>query len=84
MTDEPQVRAAALRAMRAWANLQQGEAAASAGISENSLIAAEKGRRCSDKTWRAMTDFYASRGLVLRAGDPLLLQITAEPRAEPD
>lgn len=68
-------RASYLRAARAWLGIEQGYAAPAADIALNTLIAAEKARACTDKTWRKMRNFYASRGIVLREGEPVLMQI---------
>jgi DNA-binding XRE family transcriptional regulator len=69
MTIETQ--SAVLRAMRAWANIEQSDAAAGAGLSVPTLIRAERGRACTAKTWAAMLAFYAAHGMHWREGDEL-------------
>ena len=45
--------------MRGWTGIHQTAAAEGGGIAENTLISAEKGRGCSDKTWNVMLAYYA-------------------------
>lgn len=74
MTTEQQI--ATLRGFRAWLGLEQKEAAAAAGLGEATLRRAERGD-ISDRTWSTLIDFYASRGLQLRDGDPIIVLVTA-------
>lgn len=66
---ETEQQARVLRAMRAWLGIEQAEAANGGGIAERTLLDAEKGRACSDKTWTAMIAFYGSRGIFWRGDD---------------
>lgn len=59
------LRAGLLRAARAAAGIQQVDAAAGAGIAENTLIDAEHGRRCSDRTFRRLAEVYRRRGVEI-------------------
>ena len=73
MTDEE--RFATIRAFRAWLGLEQREAGIAAGVGEKRLIDAEKGRVMSERTWKELTAFYASRGLEIREGEPLIILV---------
>ena len=55
--------AALLRAARAALGLEQSEVMAGAGIGDGTLRAAEQGERLSEKTWVALTSYYASQGV---------------------
>jgi len=61
--------AAVIRAARAYLGLQQDDLAALAGVGARTLLAAEKGRACSGKTWAALLDALAARGVHWREGD---------------
>lgn len=58
-----QHQAAFLRAARAWIDQDQRSLAAAVGIGLNTLVAAERGNSCTDKTWRRMVEHYASIGI---------------------
>jgi len=73
---EIELQSSFLRAARAWLGEDQAVIARAAGVSERTLIEAEKARSCSGKTWTALTAYYASRGIVLREGTPLLIQVS--------
>lgn len=66
---ENRYRASALRASRAWTGLEQKAVATAAGVGERTLLDAEAGRACSNKTWEKVAAFYATRGLHWRDGD---------------
>lgn len=52
-----------LRALRQLAGQpKQTEVAAEAGIALNTLIAAERGAACSDRTWNILVEYYRSLG----------------------
>lgn len=76
MSNDLNFRSSHLRAARAWLGTDQAVAAAGGDISENTLIAAEKGRACTDKTWHKMLAYYEGQGIVLREGEPTLIQIS--------
>lgn len=57
-------RARVLRAMRGWLGEDQAAVAAGAGLSEGTLIAAERARACSDKTWTRALAWFETRGLI--------------------
>lgn len=57
-------RSALLRAARAYLGMQQDEAALAAGLSRPTVQNAEAGT-VSDKTWRALSAAYASRGVSI-------------------
>lgn len=69
MTDDINTRAAILRASRAYLGIDQIEASDSAGISQRTLIAAERGRVCTDKTFDKLTTVYAAWGMVVEMVD---------------
>lgn len=58
-----QHRAAFLRAARAWVGGEQRPIAKAVGIGLNTVVAAERGTSCTDKTWERMTEHYRSLGL---------------------
>ena len=64
-----------LRTARAWLGEEQKAAAEAAGLAWNTLIAAEKGRSCTDKTWDRMSEHYRSRGISFVEQDDLTLII---------
>lgn len=66
---EIQTQSRILRAMRAWTGFDQSEVAARADLAERTLLDAERGRSCSQKTWDKLLGFYAQCGLYWRAGD---------------
>lgn len=66
-----ETQASVLRAMRAWINIEQAGAARGADIGERTLLDAEKGRGCSEKTWVKLLAFYATYGLHWRPADDL-------------
>lgn len=76
MTVEQQ--AAALRAMRAWLGLDQRVVAEGAGIAERTLLDAERARACSDKSWAALTSWYARIGVHWRGGEGPMAILIAE------
>lgn len=72
-------RAALLRAGRAAANMKQEEAMRRAGISETTMLAAEKGRRCTLKTFNKLSAVYAAVGVELVDGPPASVIIHSPP-----
>jgi transcriptional regulator with XRE-family HTH domain len=60
MTNERQI--IAIRAIRAALGLEQRQVATGAEISERTYIEAEKGRRASPATIKAIMAFYESKG----------------------
>lgn len=58
-----------MRACRAWLGINQKDAAKLAGLSDPTLIKAEKGQECSDRTWELLVGIYAARGAHIRTGD---------------
>jgi DNA-binding XRE family transcriptional regulator len=58
-------KSAFLRAARAWLGEEQRAAATAAGVGWNTLLDAEKGRACTDKSWAKLADYYRSRGISL-------------------
>lgn len=70
-----QHRPALLRAARAWLDADQRGTAAAAGIGLNTLLSAERGAGCTDKTWNRMVEHYRSQGLTFAEADDLTLII---------
>jgi len=65
-----------LRAARALIGEEQAAAAAGAGLAWNTLVAAERGKRISERTWTTMLAFYESRGVFVKeASRKLVLSV---------
>lgn len=74
--EKPLNYAAALRAARAGLNIRQRDLLDAAGLAENTVIAAEQGRACSEKTWAALSAYYEAKGVVVEEGEGGALVIT--------
>ncbi len=66
---DTELRAAILRALRAYLDVGQLEVAEASGIGQRTLWEAENGRACSERTWIAVMGYYEARGLQLVEGE---------------